>query len=32
MQQRLLVKFSCDLHIDSLLRALLVCAIVGLCV
>ena len=32
IQQRLLVKFSCDLYIDSLLRALLVCMIIGLCV
>ena len=32
IQQGLLVKFSCDSHIDSLLRALLVCIIIGLCV
>ena len=32
IQQRLLVKFSCDPHIDSLLRALLVRVTIGLCV
>ena len=32
IQQRLLVEFSYDLHIDSLLRALLACVIIGLCV
>ena len=32
IQQRLLVEFSCDLHINSLLRALLTCVIIGLCV
>ena len=30
IQQRLLVEFSCDPYIDSLLRALLVCVIIGL--
>ena len=32
IQQKLLVKFSCNPHINSLLRALLVCVIIGLCV
>ena len=32
IQQRLLVKFSCNPHINSLLRALLPCVIIGLCV
>ena len=32
IQQRLLVKFSCDFYINSLLRALLPCVIIGLCV
>ena len=32
IQQGLLVEFSCDLHINSLLRALLLCVIIGLCV
>ena len=32
IQQRLLVEFSCDPHVDSLLRALLACVIIGLCV
>ena len=32
IQQRLLVKFSCDPHINSLLRALLPCVIIRLCV
>ena len=32
LQQRLLVEFSCDPYIDSLLKALLVCVIIGLCV
>ena len=31
IQQRLFVKFSCDSYINSLLRALLVCVIIGLC-
>ena len=32
IQQRLLVEFSCDHYINSLLRALLPCVIIGLCV
>ena len=32
IQQGLLVEFSCDSHIDSLLKALLVCVTIGLCV
>ena len=32
IQQRLLVKFSYDLYIDSLLKALLVCVIIGFCI
>ena len=32
IQQRLLVKFSCDPYIDSLLKALLPCVIIGLCI
>ena len=32
IQQKILVEFSCNFYIDSLLRALLVCVIIGLCV
>ena len=32
IQQRLLVEFSYDPHINSLLKALLACVIIGLCV